>query len=106
MILETDPILFIVKMVVSCLHSVFEVLAIKNDISFWKNVESHKGLSLQSLNYSLFMSIVIFLYLFDNDTNWMILVTSFIQIFIDFWKILKTNKIKIKKEWPFYESLY
>jgi hypothetical protein len=46
MILETDPILFIVTMVVSCLHSVFEVLAIKNDISFWKNVESHKGLSL------------------------------------------------------------
>ena len=55
MILETDPILFIVTMIVSCLHSIFEMFAIKNDISFWKNVESHKGLSLKTLNYSLFI---------------------------------------------------
>tara|TARA_B110000503_G_C7056263_1_gene374594 strand:- start:620 stop:907 length:288 start_codon:yes stop_codon:yes gene_type:complete len=95
MILETDPILFIVTMIVSCLHSIFEMLAIKNDISFWKNVESHKGLSLKTLNYSLFISIVIFLYLLDNDTNKMILVTSFIEIIVNIWKILKTNKIQL-----------
>lgn len=94
MIIETDPILFGVTMVVSLLHSIFEVLAIKNDIAFWKNVESHKGLSLKSLNYSLFISIVIFLYLFDNETNYMILVTSFIEILLNSWKIIKTNKIK------------
>jgi len=46
MILETDPTLFIVTMIVSLLHSIFEILAIKNEVQFWKNVESHKGLSL------------------------------------------------------------
>jgi hypothetical protein len=49
--METDPILFIVTMIVSTLHSIFEFLAVKNDIQFWRNVESHKGLSLRSLNY-------------------------------------------------------
>jgi len=94
MFIETDPILFMVTMVVGFLHSIFEVLAVKNEIAFWKNVKSHKGLSLKTLNYTLFISIVIFLYLLDNDTNSMILVTQFIEIIINIWKILKTNKIQ------------
>ncbi len=32
MISETDPILFAVTMIVSILHSVFEILAVKNEI--------------------------------------------------------------------------
>ena len=94
MFIETDPILFMVTMVVGFLHSIFEVLAVKNEIAFWKNVKSNKGLSLKTLNYTLFISIVIFLYLLDNDTNSMILVTQFIEIIINIWKILKTNKIQ------------
>jgi hypothetical protein len=35
MFLETDPILLGVTMVVSILHTIFEVLAFKNDINFW-----------------------------------------------------------------------
>jgi hypothetical protein len=35
MFLETDPILLTVTMIVSVLHTVFEVLAFKNDINFW-----------------------------------------------------------------------
>lgn len=31
-ILETDPILFGITFVVSILHSIFEILAVKNDI--------------------------------------------------------------------------
>ena len=32
MISDTDPILFFVTMLVSLLHSVFEILAVKNEI--------------------------------------------------------------------------
>lgn len=35
MFIETDPILLTVTMIVSLLHTVFEVLAFKNDINFW-----------------------------------------------------------------------
>lgn len=41
MILNTDPILMITTWIVSILHSIFEMLAIKNEVSFWKNVKSH-----------------------------------------------------------------
>ena len=51
MITDTDPILFGVTMLVSMLHSIFEILAVKNEIQFWKNVKTHKGLSLRTLNY-------------------------------------------------------
>lgn len=37
MYLETDTILLSVTMIVSLLHTVFEMLAFKNDISFWKS---------------------------------------------------------------------
>ena len=35
MFIETDPILLSVTIIVSLLHTVFEVLAFKNDINFW-----------------------------------------------------------------------
>lgn len=49
--MDTEPVLFITTAIVSVLHSLFEFLAIKNEVSFWKNVKSHKGLSLRTLNY-------------------------------------------------------
>lgn len=57
MVLDANPYLFAITMIVSVLHSVFEFLALKNDIAFWKNVESHKGLSLRSLWVSLFTEV-------------------------------------------------
>lgn len=37
MLAETNPIVLAITMVVSLLHSVFNFLAFKNDISFWKD---------------------------------------------------------------------
>jgi hypothetical protein len=37
-------------MVVSMLHTVFDVLAFKNDIGFWKNNKSMEGLSARRWN--------------------------------------------------------
>lgn len=73
MFLETDPILLAVTMIVSLLHSVFEVLAFKNDINFWKSKDSMEGISVRTLYTQTFCQIVIFLYLMDNETSWMIL---------------------------------
>ena len=49
MFLETDPILLSVTIIVSLLHTVFEVLAFRNDISFWKSKDSMEGISVKSL---------------------------------------------------------
>jgi hypothetical protein len=49
--IETDKILLTVTMVVSVLHSVFEILAFKNDISFWNSKDSMEGISIKTLYF-------------------------------------------------------
>ncbi|KAE9019602.1 Cleft lip and palate transmembrane protein 1 [Phytophthora rubi] len=89
MFIETNPYLLAVTMVVSLLHSLFDFLAFKNDVSFWKNQKSLVGLSLRTIVLNTFFQLVIFLYLIDNDTSWLILVQSGIALLIDVWKIKK-----------------
>ena len=47
---------------VSLLHTLFDMLAFKNDIVFWRNNKSMVGISLQSMMLSLFSQAVVFLY--------------------------------------------
>ena len=51
MYVETDKWLLGITMVVSMLHSIFEVLALKNDVSFWNSRESMEGISVKSLYF-------------------------------------------------------
>ncbi|CAH0482313.1 unnamed protein product [Peronospora belbahrii] len=81
--LETNPYLLAVTMMVSLLHSLFDFLAFKNDVSFWKNQKSLAGLSLRSIVLNTFFQLVIFLYLMDNDTSWLILFQSGIGLVIE-----------------------
>ena len=92
MFAETSPWLLAVTAVVSMLHTLFDVLAFKNDISFWKNNKSMKGLSFRSMIINVFFQTVIFLYLMDNDTSYMILVSSGVGLAIEFWKCKKAIK--------------
>lgn len=69
MLVETNPYLLAVTAIVSILHTVFDILAFKNDISFFKNKKSMEGLSLRSMIVNCFFSLVILLYLADNDTR-------------------------------------
>jgi hypothetical protein len=102
MFLETDPILLAVTMIVSLLHSVFEVLAFKNDINFWKSKDSMEGISVRTLYTQTFCQIVIFFYLMDNETSWMILFSQGFSILLDFWKIKKASKIKRTDKFPYF----
>lgn len=81
--------------IVSLVHSVLEMLAFKNDIHFWKNRESVRGISVRSLFIQTGMSIIIFLYLLDNEekTSYLILVPAGLGIVLDFWKITKACKV-------------
>ncbi|XP_008786461.2 cleft lip and palate transmembrane protein 1 homolog [Phoenix dactylifera] len=95
--LEGNPYLLVVTMVVSVLHSVFDFLAFKNDIQFWNKNKSMEGLSAKSVVVSFICQLIIFLYLLDNDTSWMILASSGIGVCIEFWKIGKAMHIEIDR---------
>uniref|UniRef100_A0A6N2L1F9 Cleft lip and palate transmembrane protein 1 n=4 Tax=Salix TaxID=40685 RepID=A0A6N2L1F9_SALVM len=95
--LEGNPYLLVITMVVSMLHSVFDFLAFKNDIQFWNKNKSMEGLSAKSVVVSFISQLIVFLYLLDNDTSWMILGSSGVGCCIEFWKIGKAMHIEIDR---------
>jgi hypothetical protein len=101
MFLETNPYLLGTTMIVTLLHTIFDFLAFKNDIQFWNNKKNVEGLSIRTLFVNFFMQIVIFLYLLDNETSWMILISSFIGLAIEMWKI--KNAVEFKVSFLFFK---
>jgi hypothetical protein len=95
--LEGNPYLLGITMIVSLLHSVFDFLAFKNDIQFWNKNKSMEGLSAKTVVVSFICQLIIFLYLLDNDTSWMILLSSGVGLIIEFWKIGKAMHIEIDR---------
>lgn len=89
MLLETSPWLLGLTMVVSVLHMVFDTLAFKNDIQFWRKKKSMVGMSSRTIGVNCFVQLVVLLYLFDNDTSWMILASSCVGLVIEVWKLAK-----------------
>ncbi|KAF6143929.1 hypothetical protein GIB67_001723 [Kingdonia uniflora] len=94
---EGNPYLLGITMIVSLLHSVFDFLAFKNDIQFWNKNKSMEGLSAKSVVVSFICQLIVFLYLLDNDTSWMILASSGVGCCIEFWKIGKAMHIEIDR---------
>lgn len=95
--LEGNPYLLAITMVVSMLHSIFDFLAFKNDIQFWNKNKSMEGLSAKSVVVNFICQLIVFLYLLDNDTSWMILLSSGVGCCIEFWKIGKAMHVEIDR---------
>lgn len=95
--LEGNPILLGVTMVVSLLHSVFDFLAFKNDIQFWNQNKSMEGLSARSIVINFVCQLIVVFYLLDNETSWMIIISSIISCAIEFWKIGKAMHIEVDR---------
>nr|ACD37578.1 cleft lip and palate associated transmembrane protein [Philodina roseola] len=88
-LIETNPYLLVTTMIVSLIHTVFEFLAFKNDIQFWRTRKSLEGLSVRSVFFNIFQSAIVLLYVFDNDTNAMVRLSVFIGLLIELWKLPK-----------------
>ncbi|XP_011305011.1 cleft lip and palate transmembrane protein 1 homolog [Fopius arisanus] len=99
-ILETNPVLLGMTIFVSILHSIFEFLAFKNDIQFWNNRKSLEGLSVRSVFFNVFQSLVVLLYVLDNETNTLVRISCGIGLCIEVWKINKVVDISLDRESP------
>jgi len=93
--LETNPYILGVTIVVSLVHTVFEFLAFKNDIQFWKSRKSLEGLSIRSIMFNMFTQLIVVLYVLDNDTNTMVAISVCIGLVIEGWKITKVMDISV-----------
>lgn len=123
-LLETNPVLLAVTMAVSLLHMVFDFLAFKNDISFWRRCDSlmgrgkevrerhllsfwrsaktMEGLSVRAIGVSFFFQLVILLYLIESETSWMVLVSNAVGVAIEAWKLRKAVAVNLtwRGWWP------
>lgn len=81
--------LYFVSCNISSLHS---------DIQFWNSRQSLEGLSVRSIIFGVFQSLVVLLYILDNETNFVVQVSVFIGLLIDFWKITKVMDVKVSNQ--------
>ncbi|GAA5987805.1 hypothetical protein JCM11641_004935 [Rhodosporidiobolus odoratus] len=97
MLTETNPVLLITTAIVSVLHMLFEFLAFTADVKHWKGKKELVGVSVRTIMTNVFIQTIILLYLIDQseETNWMILASSGVGLFIEAWKITKAVDISI-----------
>jgi hypothetical protein len=68
----------------------------------WRQKKDSVGTSLRSILGNIFMQLVIFLYLLDNNenTSWMILGGQGFGIVLEAWKITKTVNVRLRRPRP------
>lgn len=97
-ILDSNIYLLSTTVVVGILHTIFEMLAFKSDVSHFRNKKDNVGVSVRTILANVFMQTIIFLYLMDNNenTSWMILLGQGMGIAVEAWKITKTVDVRIR----------
>ncbi|XP_069075739.1 lipid scramblase CLPTM1L [Pleurodeles waltl] len=84
---------------VATFHLLFDFLAFKNDISFWKKKKNMVGMSTKGVLWRCFSTIVIFLFLLDEQTSLLVLIPAGVGAVIEIWKVKKALKITIEWKW-------
>ncbi|XP_058808355.1 lipid scramblase CLPTM1L [Phymastichus coffea] len=86
---DTNLYLLAGTVFISAMHLLFDFLAFKNDISFWRRKNNLAGLSTQTVLWRAFSQAVIFLYLLDEDSSLLVLIPAGIGTIIELWKVKK-----------------
>jgi hypothetical protein len=101
-LLDSNPILLGVTVVVSIAHIILEMLAFGSDIAHYRKKKDNVGISVRSILANVFMQTVILLYLVDNsqNTSWMILGSQAVGILIELWKITTVVNVRLRPAPP------
>ena len=97
-LLDTNPYLLGVTVVVTIAHLFLEMMAFGSDIAHYRKKKDNVGISVRSILANVFMQTVIFLYLVDNsqNTSWMILGSQGVGILIELWKITTVVDVRVR----------
>jgi hypothetical protein len=80
--------------IIGFFHVLFDVLAFRSDIGFWKGRETMTGLSSRAVISSAAQTIIVYLYLLDAEgVNQIVLGTYTVSTLIELWKVVKVLRI-------------
>lgn len=94
-LVDTNAYLLMLTFVVSVFHLLFDFLAFKNDVMYWRSRETMVGLSTRVVIWRCLSTGIIFLYLMDERTSLLVLIPAGIGTVIEFWKVTKAMKIRV-----------
>ncbi len=72
-----------------------ELLLYFPDIQFWRNRKSLEGLSVRSVFFNVFQSLIVVLYVLDHETNFVVKISVCIGLAIEIWKIFKVINVEV-----------
>ncbi|KAL0279461.1 UNVERIFIED_CONTAM: hypothetical protein PYX00_001010 [Menopon gallinae] len=94
----TNLYLLSATMVITTIHVLFDILAFKNDIKFWRQKKTVEGLSVRFVIWRAFSQAIVCLYLLDEQASLLVLIPSVIATTIEFWKVIKVLRRQYSKE--------
>jgi len=97
---NTNSYLLIVTFVVSVLHMIFEYLALKHDVLFWQKTDAEtlkRYVSLRAIFGEIACNVVLWIYLYDQETGWLVLILMLGQIAVDCWKLTRVIEVRLEK---------
>jgi len=92
---DTNLVLLLITFGVSAVHLLFDFLAFKSDINFWRGKKSMEGLSRKTILWRAFSQTVIFFYLMDEETSLLVLIPAGCGAVIEMWKVTKALHVSI-----------
>ncbi|XP_047530798.1 cleft lip and palate transmembrane protein 1-like protein [Vanessa atalanta] len=95
---DTNLYLLSATVLIASCHLLFDFLAFKNDVSFWKRKRSLAGLSARTVIWRAFSQLVIFFYLLDEQTSLLVLVPAGISAVIEAWKVSVVLHVRVARE--------
>ncbi|KAH8870846.1 Cleft lip and palate transmembrane protein 1-like protein [Schistosoma japonicum] len=93
--LDTNLYLLLTTLFVSVFHLLFNFLAFKNDISFWRVSDNTVGISLRTIVWRFLSSFIIFLHLWEQKSSLLVSVPMGISTLIELWKLRRMTKFSI-----------
>ena len=87
---------FFLTQLIGFSHLFLETMAFRDEWQFYRGRRNFVGLSMTSLGITLLRHTIIFLYLWDNDSSWILLMLLLKDILFVAWKMLNVYRARHK----------
>mmetsp|Transcript_11259 Transcript_11259/g.42021 ORF Transcript_11259/g.42021 Transcript_11259/m.42021 type:complete len:618 (-) Transcript_11259:109-1962(-) len=95
LVADTSVPLLAVTIVASVLHLLFEFLAFRSDVNFWRNNKTLRGLSVRAVAVELLFQFIIMMFLYDEGASLLVLGPAAIGVGIQAWKVKRATGVTV-----------